>query len=76
MYTLKTNQANSSNISTPYRPIIIATRPIVGIIILFKTADLKLAEYFKTIYNYGNVYIEKDRGYILWQIQDITNRFV
>ena len=46
-----------------YRPIII---------IVFKKADLPLAEYLKNLTNCGSVYIKSDRGYILWQIQDIV----
>ena len=47
-----------------YRPIII---------VVFKKADLPLAEYLKNLTNCGSVYIKSDRGYILWQIQDIIS---
>jgi LAGLIDADG endonuclease len=52
--------------SKKYRPIII---------IVFKKADLPLAEYLKNITKSGKVYIKSDRGYILWQIQDIVGVF-
>ena len=43
------------------------------IIIVFKKADLPLAKYLQTITNCGKIYIKLDRGYILWQIQDIVS---
>ena len=49
--------------SKKYRPIII---------IVFKLADLPLAEYLQKLTNCGNVYRKSDRGYVLWQIQDIV----
>jgi hypothetical protein len=49
-----------------YRPMII---------IVFKQAELPLAQYLKNITNCGKVYIKSDRGYILWQIQDIVGVF-
>jgi len=52
--------------SKKYRPMII---------IVFKKADLPLAEYLKNITNCGKIYIKSDRGYILWQIQDIVGVF-
>jgi LAGLIDADG endonuclease len=54
------------SISKKYRPMII---------IVFKKADLPLAEYLKNITNCGKVYIKSNRGYILWQIQDIVGVF-
>src|SRR5277367_263092 len=42
--------------SKKYRPMII---------IVFKKADLPLAEYFKNITKSGKVYIKSDRGYVL-----------
>jgi hypothetical protein len=45
------------------------------IIVVFKKADLPLAQYLKNITNCGKVYIKSDRGYILWQIQDIVGVF-
>jgi len=42
------------------------------IIIVFKKADLPLAQYLKTISNCGTIFIKVNRGYILWQIQDIV----
>jgi LAGLIDADG endonuclease len=43
------------------------------IIIVFKKADLPLANYLQTITNCGKIYIKLDRGYVLWQIQDIVS---
>ncbi len=45
------------------------------IIIVFKKADLPLAQYLKNITNCGKIYIKSNRGYILWQIQDIVGVF-
>ena len=45
-----------------YRPMII---------IVFKLADLPLAKYLQELTNCGTVYKKSDRGYVLWQIQDI-----
>ena len=45
-----------------YRPMII---------IVFKLADLPLAEYLQELTNSGTVYRKSERGYVLWQIQDI-----
>lgn len=41
------------------------------IIIVFKLADLPLAEYLQELTKSGIVYKKQDRGYVLWQIQDI-----
>ena len=41
------------------------------IIIVFKLADLPLAEYLQELTNSGTVYRKSERGYVLWQIQDI-----
>lgn len=41
------------------------------IIIVFKKADLPLAEYLQNITNCGSILIKSNRGYVLWQIQDI-----
>ena len=41
------------------------------IIIVFKLADLPLSEYLQELTNCGTVYKKSDRGYVLWQIQDI-----
>jgi LAGLIDADG endonuclease len=41
------------------------------IIIVFKKADLPLAEFLQSITNCGSVQIKADRGYVLWQIQDL-----
>src|ERR1700741_1447915 len=49
-----------------YRPMII---------IVFKKADLPLAQFLKNITNCGQIYIKSNRGYILWQIQDIVGVF-
>jgi LAGLIDADG endonuclease len=45
------------------------------IIIVFKLADLPLAEYLQLITQCGKVYIKPNRGYVLWQIQDIVSVF-
>ena len=42
------------------------------IIVVFKKADLPLAEYLQSITNCGRVLIKAERGYVLWQIQDIV----
>ena len=41
------------------------------IIIVFKKADLPLAEFLQSITNCGSVLIKANRGYVLWQIQDL-----
>ena len=43
------------------------------IIVVFKKADLPLAEFLQSITNCGRVLIKADRGYVLWQIQDIIS---
>jgi hypothetical protein len=45
------------------------------IIIIFKLADLPLAEYLQQITQCGKVYKKSNRGYVLWQIQDIVSVF-
>ena len=45
------------------------------IIIVFKKADLPLAEYLQNLTKCGNVYLKPNRGYVLWQIQDILSVF-
>jgi len=45
------------------------------IIIVFKLADLPLAEYLQLITQCGKVYKKSNRGYVLWQIQDIVSVF-
>lgn len=42
------------------------------IIIVFKKADLPLANFLKNITNCGKVHIKSNRGYVLWQIQDLV----
>lgn len=59
--TIAVHDAKSTALK--YRPIII---------VVFKKADLPLAEYLQNLTNCGSVYIKSDRGYILWQIQDIV----
>jgi len=44
-------------------------------IILFKKADLPLAKYLQNITKCGHVLIKPERGYVLWQIQDIVSIF-
>lgn len=38
---------------------------------VFKKADLPLAEFLQSITNCGCVLIKADRGYVLWQIHDL-----
>jgi len=45
------------------------------IIIVFKKADLPLANYLQNITKCGQVLIKPERGYVLWQIQDIVSLF-
>lgn len=45
------------------------------IIIVFKKADLPLANYLRDLTNCGRVFIKQDRGYVLWQIQDLVSVF-
>lgn len=44
-----------------------------SIIIVFKKADLPLAYYLKDLTGCGEVYMKKERGYVLWQIQKIVD---
>lgn len=41
------------------------------IIVVFKKADLPLANFLCELTNCGKVYLKSDRGYVLWQIQDL-----
>jgi hypothetical protein len=45
------------------------------IIVVFKKADLPLANYLQNITQCGQVLIKPERGYVLWQIQDIVSIF-
>lgn len=45
------------------------------IIIVFKKADLPLANYLQNITKCGQVLIKPERGYVLWQMQDIVSIF-
>jgi hypothetical protein len=45
------------------------------LIIVFKIADLPLAQYLKNISNCGTILNKPDRGYVLWQIQNIVEVF-
>jgi LAGLIDADG endonuclease/Cytochrome C and Quinol oxidase polypeptide I len=45
------------------------------IIIVFKKTDLPLANYLQNITKCGQVLIKPERGYVLWQIQDIVSIF-
>src|SRR5579872_3266187 len=49
-----------------YRPMII---------IVFNINDLPLADYLQKTINCGKVYKKPNRGYVLWQIQDIVSVF-
>ena len=44
-------------------------------IIVFKKADLPLANFLKNITKCGTVLIKPERGYVLWQTQDIVSIF-
>ena len=57
---------NTDSTAAKYRPMIV---------IVFKKADLPLAQFLQNITKCGNIYIKKDRGYVLWQIQDIVSVF-
>jgi len=57
---------NKKSTTKKYKPMII---------VVFKKADLPLALYLKNITNCGKVYIKSNRGYVLWQIQDIVGIF-
>jgi len=43
------------------------------IIIAFKKADLPLVYYLQMLTNCGKVHMKSDKGYVLWQIQDIVS---
>ena len=45
------------------------------IIIVFKKADLPLANYLKSLTISGKILNKESKGYILWQIQDIVSIF-
>ena len=45
------------------------------IIVVFKKSDLPLATFFKNYTNCGEIFIKPERGYVLWQIQDIVSLF-
>jgi hypothetical protein len=45
------------------------------IILVFKKSDLPLAQFLSEITNCGKVSIKSDRGYVLWEIQDIVGIF-
>jgi hypothetical protein len=45
------------------------------IIIVFKKADLPLANYLRELTTSGFVLIKPERGYVLWQIQDVVGIF-
>jgi LAGLIDADG endonuclease/Cytochrome C and Quinol oxidase polypeptide I len=49
-----------------YRPMII---------VVFKKSDLLLANYLCDLTQCGKVYIKSERGYVLWQINDIVSVF-
>jgi hypothetical protein len=45
------------------------------IILVFKKSDLPLAQFLSQITNCGKVTIKSERGYVLWEIQDIVGIF-
>ena len=57
---------NPDSITTKFNP---------KIIIVFKKADLPLANHLQNITKCGQVVIKPERGYVLWQIQDIVSIF-
>lgn len=62
--TIAVHEPNSSAATKKYNP---------KIIIVFKKADLPLANYLQNITKCGTVLIKPERGYVLWQIQDIIS---
>jgi hypothetical protein len=46
-----------------------------SIIIVFKKSDLPLANYLQEVTKCGKVYIKPERGYVLWQIQELVGVF-
>jgi LAGLIDADG endonuclease len=46
------------------------------IIIVFKKSDLPFAKFLRDLINCGKVYEKPDRGYILWQIQDLISVYI
>jgi hypothetical protein len=62
--TIAVHDSNSA--ISKYRPMII---------IVFKKADLPLANYLCDLTQCGKVYIKSDRGYVLWQINDLLGVF-
>lgn len=50
-----------------------ARRYAPHIIVVFKKADLPLAQYLRDLTACGKIYIKPERGYILWQIQNIVD---
>ena len=45
------------------------------IIVVFKKNDLPLAQHLQNVTNCGNIYNKSNRGYVIWQIQDIVSIF-
>ena len=62
--TIAVHDSNSTK--KKYRPMII---------IVFKSADLPLAKYLCDLTQCGKVYIKPNRGYVLWQINDLVGVF-
>jgi len=57
---------NPNSTAKKYRPMII---------VVFKKSDLPLANYLCDLTQCGKVYIKPERGYILWQINDLVGVF-
>nr|YP_010714059.1 LAGLIDADG homing endonuclease [Fuscoporia gilva]WDD39622.1 LAGLIDADG homing endonuclease [Fuscoporia gilva] len=57
---------NKNSIAKKYYPMII---------IVFKKNDLSLAQHLQNVTNCGEIYNKPNRGYVLWQIQDIVSIF-
>ncbi len=50
----------------------LAKKYIPKIIIVFNIKDLPLAKFLRKVTNCGSIFIKPNRGYVLWQIQDIA----
>jgi len=64
--TIAVHDLNSSQAFKKYSP---------KIIVVFKKSDLPLAKFLQKISQCGQVLNKPERGYVLWQIQDIVSVF-
>lgn len=67
---LNKQKTNSQEKTKKYSPKIIVVGPA------YKKADLPLANFLQNISQCGQVLIKPERGYVLWQIQDIVSLFI